>query len=254
MENPFLRCATEFLRDDEAFLAIVSPEPVMYFLSRPGQNGTLYDRLVLVRGTPGSGKTTLARLFEFPTVSVILRNQNSPIYGEVTAALSACDAIRDGRPHLLGCRLPLETDYRDFWESPYSAELKANLMTALLQARCVLAWLRHLRAVGIELDSVRLLTRPEANAIIDTIGGTEAQHLWTRAASVEKSIYKVMTVLVAPSESELPVEAVAPYRPFDIIERIQVPGEPLGLVGHLDLLPLAIFDDCTCYTQINSVP
>ena len=64
MENPFLRRATEFLRDEEAFLAIVSPEPVTYFVGRPGKNGILYDRLVLLRGTPGSGKTTLARLFE----------------------------------------------------------------------------------------------------------------------------------------------------------------------------------------------
>jgi hypothetical protein len=76
MENPFLRRATEFLRDDEAFLAIVSPEPVTYFLGRPGKAGTLYDRLVLLRGTPGSGKTTLARLFEFPTLATLLRNES----------------------------------------------------------------------------------------------------------------------------------------------------------------------------------
>ena len=59
MENPFLKRATEFLRDEEAFLAIVSPEPVKLFLTRPGKRGVLYDRLVFIRGTPGSGKTTL---------------------------------------------------------------------------------------------------------------------------------------------------------------------------------------------------
>ena len=49
MDNPFRRRATEFLREDEAFLAIVTPEPIRYFLEKPGSEGRLYDRLVLLR-------------------------------------------------------------------------------------------------------------------------------------------------------------------------------------------------------------
>lgn len=56
MANPFLRRATEYVREDEAFLALVSPEPVKYFLGEEGSSGRLYDRLVIIRGTPGSGK------------------------------------------------------------------------------------------------------------------------------------------------------------------------------------------------------
>ena len=55
MENPFLKRATEYIRDEEAFLAMITPEPVKYFLSESGKRGLLYDRLVFVRGTPGSG-------------------------------------------------------------------------------------------------------------------------------------------------------------------------------------------------------
>ena len=243
MENPFLRRATEFLREDEAFLAIVSPEPVTYFLGRPGKAGTLYDRLVLLRGTPGSGKTTLARLFEFPTLATLLRNQSFTGHKDLYASLSACGAIVEGRPAVLGCRLPLETDYRDFWEFPYADELKANLMTALLEARTVLGWFRHLRAAGVPAEKVRLLARPEAHAVLDTIGGIQGEHVRGRAAVVENAIYRIMTALVAPPEAQLSADAVAPYRPFDIIDRVQVPGDALGLTGSLDLLPLAIFDD-----------
>jgi type IV secretory pathway ATPase VirB11/archaellum biosynthesis ATPase len=60
MDNPFLKRATEFFRDEEAFLAVLSPEPIRFFLGREGRHSVLYDKLVLVRGTPGSGKTTLA--------------------------------------------------------------------------------------------------------------------------------------------------------------------------------------------------
>jgi hypothetical protein len=41
MENPFSRRASELLRDEEAFLAVVSPEPVMFFLRKQIQAGTL---------------------------------------------------------------------------------------------------------------------------------------------------------------------------------------------------------------------
>ena len=100
MENPFLRRATEFLRDDEAFLAIVSPEPVSYHLERPGSSGALYDRLVQLRGTPGSGKTTLARLFEFPTICTLLRNKSLTGHKDLYAALSACKAIDGEQPRV----------------------------------------------------------------------------------------------------------------------------------------------------------
>lgn len=243
MDNPFQRRATEFLRDEEAFLAIVSPEPVTFYLRTPGQAGRLYDRLVVMRGTPGSGKTTLARLFEYPALAALLRNSSLPTYQALVAALGECGAIAEERPAVLGCRLPLETDYRDFWEFPYPDGLKNGLMAALIQARAVLAWIRHLAATGIDESAIRIVPRVDAESIVSAIGGTDGAQVAARARQVEKALYQVIGALIAPRESDLPPEATGAYQPFDIIESFQVAGPPGDQKPVLDLRPLAILDD-----------
>ena len=42
MTNPFLRRATEYIRDNSAFLAIVSPEPLMTFVAKH-KNGRFFS-------------------------------------------------------------------------------------------------------------------------------------------------------------------------------------------------------------------
>jgi hypothetical protein len=243
VDNPFQRRATEFLRDEEAFLAIVSPEPVTFYLKRAGQAGRLYDRLVLMRGTPGSGKTTLARVFEYPSLVALLRNSSLSTYQALVAALVECGAVRDEQPTVLGCRLPLETDYRDFWEFPYPEPLKLRLMAGLIQARAVLGWFRHLSAAGVKAADVELVPRPDAESIVEAIGGISGEGMAARARAVEKALYQVMGALIAPAEADLPVEATAAYQPFDIIERIRIQVGPEGQKRILDLHPLAILDD-----------
>ena len=243
MDNPFLRRATELLRDDEAFLAIVSPDPVTFFLKSPGQSGRLYDRLVLMRGTPGSGKTTLARLFEFPSLDVLLRNSSVPAYQDLVGALVDCGAVANEQPTVLGCRLPLETDYREFWEFPYTESLKLGLMTGLVQARAVLGWIRGLAAAGIQPVDVEFVPRTGAEAIVEAIGGTSGEKVAAHARVIERALYGVMGSLIAPNEADLPPEATAAYQPFDIIDRVRARIGPEGQGRVLELRPLAILDD-----------
>lgn len=239
MMNPFEKRATEYLRDDEAFLAVVTPEPLATFFEKPAKEGTLYDRLAMIIGTPGSGKTTLARLFQFSTIRTLLRNEGLDNYKALIDALTACGAIVDGRPTLIGGRLPLEAEYREFWEFPYSDELKTGLMIALLQARTVLAWLRNFQASGISLENVSIVPRADAEAALTYIGGVNGPKLLEKAREVELAIYRISAALMPPDVSEIDEGAAAAYRPFDVIESFRVTeGESV-----LSIRPLVIFDD-----------
>ena len=239
MANPFEKRATEYLRDDEAFLAVVTPEPLVTFFQKRAEEELLYDRLVVVVGTPGSGKTTLARLFQFATLNTLLRNRDITNYRPLIDTLTACGAIDNERPKLIGGRLPLEAEYRDFWEFPYPDDLKINLMISLLQARTVLAWIRNIQISGLLLEQIEIVPRTDADAALSAIGGKTGPGLLDRAREVERAIYDISAALVTPEIEDIKREAIAAYRPFDVIEAFRITSDEEMLL----LRPLVIFDD-----------
>ena len=239
MANPFEKRATEYLRDDEAFLPVVTPEPLVTFFQKPAKEERLYDRLAVIIGTPGSGKTTLARLFVFSTMKTLLRNRSLPNYKSLLDTLTACGAIKNESPNIIGGRLPLEAEYRDFWEFPYAEDLKIKLMIALLQARAVLIWLRNIQTSGIPLDQIEIVPRAGAEAPLTAIGGKTGPALLDHAREIELALYNILAALVPPDIEDIDREAVAAYRPFDVIEAFRIPDGD----GRLQIRPLIIFDD-----------
>ena len=242
MLNPFEKRATEYLRNDNDFLEVVTPEPLEAFFITYAQNDSLYDRLVMVIGTPGSGKTTIARLFQYPTINSLINRKNSDSFKSLVSSLVKCNAIgiEDDifYPNFVGCRLPLESDYRDFWELPYTEELKNQLMFSLLQARAVLSWLRGIKSYHSTLDGVEIISRGGAGALLQQIGGTNANNVYEYAKKMEQSVYNIASSLLPPDLEAIPADALAlkPYHPFDAIEFVR-------LANNRSLRPLVIFDD-----------
>src|ERR1700730_4778599 len=241
MDNPFERRATEQVRNEEAFLSLVSPEPITTHLRKFGATGQLYDRLVIVLGTPGSGKTTMAKLFEFPMVSILLRNSSSQAHRALLTALSECGSIQNGSPTVLACRLPLESDYREIWELPYSEEFKDALLKAIVQARAILGWFRHLSRTGISPDKVQVLTTGGSDAAFEAIGGFSGDVVLRKAQEVERAVYRVVGSLLPPEQKDLDPQVTQAYRPFDVIDRFLIPfGDGLQ---NLEIRPLIVLDD-----------
>ena len=239
MANPFEKRATEYFRDDEAFLSVVTPEPLITFFKKPAEEERLYDRLAVVIGTPGSGKTTLARLFEFTTLRTLLRNTNITNRKPLIDTLTACRAIDNERPKLIGGRIPLESEYRDFWEFPYPAEIKTGMMFTLLQARTVLTWLRNVQTSGLSIEQVQIVPRANAGAALTAIGGESGSDLFNHARKVELAIYRISAALIPPDIEDIDPVATTAYKPFDVIEAFQITdGQEVQ-----SLQPFIIFDD-----------
>lgn len=239
MANPFEKRATEYLRDDEAFLAIVTPEPLVTFFQKHAREGRLYDRLTIIIGTPGSGKTTLARLFQYPTLRTLLNNSGIESYKSIIDTLTICKAIANGVPAVIGGRLPLEAEYREFWDFAYPDALKTRLMITLLQARAMLAWLRNLETGGISLDKVEIKPRPGVEAALTSIGGTDGPALQRRAREIELAIYRISAALIPPPIEEIEGNLDTAYNPLDVVETFSVVDRGVSL----ELRPLVIFDD-----------
>ena len=182
----------------------------------------------------------LASLAEFRLVEAVLRDQTNETNKDLASALEQAGFLNDGHPVVAAVRVPMESEYRDFWELPYPDIVKTRLALRLIQARTMLGLLRNLTGDGLRpLDAIRFVGRESSEAQLEQIGGLAAAGVRARALEVQRAIYTIGSGLVAPDLDQLPAAATEPYQPFEAIREVEIDwfGRPLTLK------PLVMLDD-----------
>jgi hypothetical protein len=242
MDNPFKKRATEYVADANTLLPLVSPTPIEEFFKAEG-NGLL-EKLTIVVGTPGCGKTTIARVIEFESLAALVRAPLD-INKELASVLTDLKIIQDNTPSLLAYRLPMTTNFRSIWDLPYPEGLRATLLRAYVQSKSVLGWFRQLESVeNIDINQIEIVIRSDSESARRVMRANSPVQFREYAREIELSIFKVITSLVAPGEQELANIINTKYDVFEYIELIRIKNWVTDSdLPYAELRPMAIVDD-----------
>lgn len=245
MANPFTTFrAAEHADTMEGFLSLVVPDPLEQYFARYFHDGVLFRRAMFVYGQPGSGKTTLARLFEPVALATLLRNDSGQAFAGVRTAVARTGALVETRSTILGARIPLESDFRELANLPYSVEVRRQLLLRLIQVRTVLRWFTQLQLIDIKPADVTAVPRDGFNSSLDVVGGAAGPALLARARAVENAIYSLLGALVPPAESQFPPELQLPYHLFDTLAEFRIsPAVAARRNLETRLRPFVMLDD-----------
>jgi hypothetical protein len=241
MDNPFKKRATEFIDEPAALISLVSHEPLkIFFEENAGE--ALFEKLVTIIGTPGSGKTTIGRLIELDTLMTLVRSGGDSEVKNLITTLTDAKILHELCPNILAYRIPVASNLRDIWELPYTTTIRASLLRSFLQAKAVLGWLRKLEQDEVKLKTITIDVKENKETEAGIIFADDIEKFRDYAREVEEQIFRIITALVPPSEDKLStLTNNLRYNAFDIIETISAPlfeGRP-----PIKLKPLIILDD-----------
>ncbi len=140
--NPFFIRFSEQFGSDAQFLRLFSPG----VLNALPKDDCLWDKMVVIRSSPGGGKTSLLRLFT-PTALQTLysyRGSDHENYAELFLHLKNIGAIDENGPRILGAMLSCTNIYSSLEDLELSSGQSQRLLIALLNARIILAMLRSI--------------------------------------------------------------------------------------------------------------
>lgn len=200
----------------------------------------LWERPLIIRSAPGAGKTSLLRAVSADALRVLALRRSA--YEDLVRQLQTMGALdADGRPAVLGFRVPLVRDYRGIVDLESDPAAAQRTFLRLLDARIIASFcdaIENLVSVdeGSALEAVTVVAERDGHAALERMGGSRARDLWAWARRTEQDILDRLDA-VLPREDQLDGHAALySLRALSGAELL-VDGESTGL------RPLLLFDD-----------
>lgn len=243
MDNPFKKRRTELITDRRTLLSLVSPVPIAEFFRV--DRSEMIDKLTMVVGTPGCGKTTIAQVVEFESLANLCSPDAHRINKGLVDVLTINKLLVDGVPGLLAHWLEMSTNFRDIWELPYPEPTRRALLRAFVQSKSVLGWYRQLESVGIALEDVHVVLADGAEALASVTRADDSTAFRDYARKIESSVFKIVTALVPPDEQEMAERFLnTRYDVFEALKGFRVERWPAQWQAPASVLrPMIIIDD-----------
>lgn len=204
--NAFAIRTSEQSAPDEVFARYFAPDVLTVL-----PDNIFASSALVLRSSPGGGKTSLLRMFTPGPMLQVFRNPKIPPHDETFRHLAALGALDQTGIRVMGVLITCTTVYSEIGP-PLSETGARGLLRALVNARVVLRTLRALCALH-ELDypgdlaRVAIAFEPslfDEGAVPRTDNAVELRD-W--AENVETRCFALIDAIVAPSGSDVPTHA-----------------------------------------------
>lgn len=237
--NPFVSRASEQQRDLHQFVETFGSGAIDLLPAN------LWDRLVVLRSSPGAGKTSLMRLC---SVEVLLWIRDRyPANDNLRHKLVERQLLgADGELLKLGIIVNLDRDYKSLVDLPTEAIsrqrlflrlLDSRIMTGVVRAALAVSGKRYPEDVGLfGLDCLN--ADPKTEASIERMGGPDGLALFEYSRRTERQVLELLDAVVN-TELDPNVEGHSEVFSLGVLGEcpLLVGGEPV------DIQPLLMFDD-----------
>lgn len=228
-KNPFVTRTSEYIDMEEKFIQLFSADILQLF-----KDDELWNKVNVLRSSPGGGKTTLLKLFTPKVLHAITLNKNHNEHvKEVFLELKSRGVFdRQERINVVGTYISFNTQFSTFEYLPFPAGQQLRIFFSLVNVRSILSFLKSLCLVKDfqypqQLDRISFgdTTLPSMPSSLHMLSKGNELYAW--AIAQEEKIFDAVDSINLKDVEQLTGSDDLYALDFLAAANIRVDGEPI---------------------------